>query len=817
MSYPTTPQYVDRTSLVSAIDIALTKIKNRQDQFVLFELYGLAGVGKTRVLREVEHLCTRQGLRSASIGFVEDPAPHYVFSLTHAMISLFRAFEAEIGNATPLILLRGLAEDYAVRGSLTLPTEVEAERLFTRLRVEIGQVIEVNPFVLLIDHSEHCHEDVLNRLGNEFILPLFEQENAPPIGVFIAGHGPRVAESRWNRMLKRPLQAVHLTPLDASQTEQHVKLLEPDASSATEFYDLSQGHPYSTEALVYWVKKLGIENPQTERLKLAGQIYEQVIQQYILRYPSPKIKELIEVACVPRRFNAPILIRLLPGFASALTTQRDRDWYTKALDVLQDPPLSIIVLDDGMPARQLEPTLRKLLHTALAILGEPKMLQLHTQMLAYWRDALGERKPLGSIPSLAREIIYHTVQIATLQHGSALREAQQALDELLDLYFSPLKDAETLDVLKRYLSSDPDLGQILGTDGQKSLVDRIENYVQSQTGRVREYRLTLLTITQLPPAQYQVHWHSVNNAVVFSGIVDKPREFSLERWRAQPQEAGRATFRLCLPKGARTRIQNNQDWAIQITTNWTGIPWELMHDDDDFLCLSRPIGRKPLLPSDPVEHPPLPDSPLRALVVGSDPDDRLQGITDEVFAVKNVLEGIGFQVDLLWGNEPSSRPGVKERASAEQFALHLCSHPYHLIHYAGHAVFAEADPEQSRLIFRDGPFFAREFKDGLCAPSFIFFNACDAAATQTIQDKHGIIIEGLAISALLGGARACLGPMWRINDRVACEFALAFYRQVKKGVLIGEAIRRARIQTRTLGTDTWASWVLYGDPLQELL
>jgi hypothetical protein len=73
--------------------------------------------------------------------------------------------------------------------------------------------------------------------------------------------------------------------------------------------------------------------------------------------------------------------------------------------------------------------------------------------------------------------------------------------------------------------------------------------------------------------------------------------------------------------------------------------------------------------------------------------------------------------------------------------------------------------------------------------------------------------QGLVESLLLKDVCAYLGSMWRVTDRAAETFALAFYNALLQGHMTGEAVRCARtavIQKHGESQQAWASDALYG-------
>jgi CHAT domain-containing protein len=61
--------------------------------------------------------------------------------------------------------------------------------------------------------------------------------------------------------------------------------------------------------------------------------------------------------------------------------------------------------------------------------------------------------------------------------------------------------------------------------------------------------------------------------------------------------------------------------------------------------------------------------------------------------------------------------------------------------------------------------------------------------------------------------------MWPVYDQPAADFAIEFYRQVLRGEMIGQALLQARkkVKAEHPASITWASFILYGDPIFRLL
>jgi CHAT domain-containing protein len=251
-------------------------------------------------------------------------------------------------------------------------------------------------------------------------------------------------------------------------------------------------------------------------------------------------------------------------------------------------------------------------------------------------------------------------------------------------------------------------------------------------------------------------------------------------------------------------------------------PWELMHDDDDFLCFKHLVGRfvnssKPAIPSLQRAAATVAATELSVLLIsvpqpqprGNVKYDPLPAAAAETQAILETLAPLGdaAKVSLLQG----------PKAKYDDVYKAIKSGRYHIVHFSGHAYFRNDKPHLSSLVLFDrdmstGPimgFF------GSKPPVFFFMNACETAAAKTEGEwKNRFDIFGLARAFLETGAYL-IGNRWQVGDAAAAAFAKAFYSALVEGKPLGRAVRDARIACRnaTGPTDfSWASYLFYGDP-----
>ena len=246
---------------------------------------------------------------------------------------------------------------------------------------------------------------------------------------------------------------------------------------------------------------------------------------------------------------------------------------------------------------------------------------------------------------------------------------------------------------------------------------------------------------------------------------------------------------------------------LQIDAGLIYIPWELLHDGKEFLCIKYNMGRIVSTSQQPLARSrDLGRRPLRMLLV-ADPRGDLPASKNEGIFVQRELNRKG----VLMGLSADLR---SREVTTDFFRTHLSD--YELFHFAGHFEYVRDDPSQSGLLLADGKLemgrllsLAKEAP----LPSLVFTNACQSGRTESWSSSERLY--GLANAFLVSGVRHYIGGSRDLFDRASAAFAEEFYRQLMKNQSVGEALRQARIRSiRRYGEEnlTWASYVLYGDP-----
>jgi hypothetical protein len=131
-----------------------------------------------------------------------------------------------------------------------------------------------------------------------------------------------------------------------------------------------------------------------------------------------------------------------------------------------------------------------------------------------------------------------------------------------------------------------------------------------------------------------------------------------------------------------------------------------------------------------------------------------------------------------------------------------------LLHFAVHGRYNPRDPgAESGIILVDGEsLHANEIAArDLATHPVVFLNACQLAAGQLELGSY----SGVAAAFVEAGASAVIAPLWRVDDGLAKDIALAFYDRVARGVPLSEVLRQAREQFVDSVDTTSATWMAY--------
>jgi CHAT domain len=224
------------------------------------------------------------------------------------------------------------------------------------------------------------------------------------------------------------------------------------------------------------------------------------------------------------------------------------------------------------------------------------------------------------------------------------------------------------------------------------------------------------------------------------------------------------------------------------------LPWELLHDGNDFLAVSQNVVVSRFLPAG--EPPPMiTPRKARVLLLIQEPEDKpiLKDVSD---AVQSVLQNSArFDV-----------PKVLKNASLAEIDNELLN-GYDVLHYIGHGgadkLLLASDKE---VVIKDGREFATLFT-GQPSLQLVVLNVCGSGATTSrgIFSGLGPVLAQKRLPAVIAMQYA------QVSQLVAAQFNEHFYTALEKSVPVDVAVNtaRRRLFLQDASGRDWSTPVLY--------
>ncbi len=289
---------------------------------------------------------------------------------------------------------------------------------------------------------------------------------------------------------------------------------------------------------------------------------------------------------------------------------------------------------------------------------------------------------------------------------------------------------------------------------------------------------------------------------------------------------GRLLFDIVLPEPLQEEL-HHLDTPLIIHTNTPDIPWELLYDSSPkpgrYLCLVNNIGR--LVYHDRTRdqastfsdrnkrRPQKKDGQNLSILFLVNPTSERTSAEEEVVSLCNSLPEAVSRTILY-----------RQQANQLEMRLRISTEVPHVLHYAGPLPVVTNTTEAMLLLAGnsrlDQGAIEQLFQGQSRRPLIVLSTHQDERASKQVsQQEREKTLERLADMLLTAGAGAVLSTRWPINQQRMREFIALFYQDIADGVAIGEAVRRARRSiAQHYGDDpSWTSFMLYGDPTQQLV
>ncbi|MCX5702133.1 MAG: CHAT domain-containing protein, partial [Candidatus Omnitrophica bacterium] len=277
------------------------------------------------------------------------------------------------------------------------------------------------------------------------------------------------------------------------------------------------------------------------------------------------------------------------------------------------------------------------------------------------------------------------------------------------------------------------------------------------------------------------------------------------------KKTGQLLWDHLLTKAAKDRLKNSQtqDLVLAIDEELIDMPWELLYDGRDFLCLKFNLGRQ-VRTKEHIKPPQYRSvsSTLRMLVLAN-PTNDLESSYQEGIFIRNQFDRQRKQIKIDFKSTNIDTLYVKRNLR-----------DYDIVHFAGHCEYNPGEPKVIGWVLNDGRFTAHDILalgESLSLPSLVFANACHSArvVNDLMEPDYQEKTYSLAAAFLFSGVRHYIGAIRKIEDPASLVFAKEFYTQLIKGRSMGECVRMGRLkllEKHGVAAVSWASYILYGDP-----
>ncbi len=380
-------QFAARQTELELIDNKLRLAqKASSNQRLLVEFFGLAGIGKSSLLRYLAEKYTTDFAPptiSLLINFAE-------FNRTEQWNDLLQNLTEQIQNQMP---------DKSAKQDIKASDVVD-------LVIDIAQSCVP---LFLFDTSEQSSE-LIELLEDQLVYPLLRSDQV----VFVFA-GRRWL--RWKRFeVRRRVETFELEPFDQSHgTPEQLEKLGLDSALAAALYPYSFGHPTTTRAIVdaFQTQDIAIDPNSLAQHQtiIADVVYNQVIQGRFwaeLGKKNDDLKRLLELACIPRRFD----VTPLKAFGSRFYPKQDYGdkpggYYLDAIRDMQDTTL--VQWNSERGGYILLPVLRWIMAKNLSMRDPEQFQDWHKQAAKQYEEWI-DRYPRNAVGFLI-EWIFHRAWI----------------------------------------------------------------------------------------------------------------------------------------------------------------------------------------------------------------------------------------------------------------------------------------------------------------------------------------------------------------------------------------------------------------------
>jgi tetratricopeptide (TPR) repeat protein len=245
--------------------------------------------------------------------------------------------------------------------------------------------------------------------------------------------------------------------------------------------------------------------------------------------------------------------------------------------------------------------------------------------------------------------------------------------------------------------------------------------------------------------------------------------------------------------------------ARESATLLLGLPWELLHNGNNFLFQgAKPVRVRRRLPNTRVLDVQVVATPIRILLVTARPEDEACGYIDHrasALPLVETMESLGGLVH-IHVLAPPTLPALRDELDRARRA----GEPYHVVHFDGHGVYDRhaglgglcfEDPQDISKLEqrRHVTVYTNELGPLLSEHRIplVFLEACQTAQAEKASESVASELLKVGVASVVAMSHSVLVETARI-------FVEAFYEALARGARVGDAMLQGQ---RTLKDDTF--------------
>ncbi|NJL54520.1 hypothetical protein HC928_04485, partial [bacterium] len=291
----------------------------------------------------------------------------------------------------------------------TEPSDETLDRLVGQIVQDITTV-QTQPVVLFFDTCEQASDAIFAWLERRILLPLIETNSTIETNPTVAVLASR-SMLRWRQyVVRRKVEPVELKPLDNEATLQQVFPPKPrnddESERAKHIYDITFGHPLSTEYLVE-------KRKATEQNEVDSESRKAVVTHLLERANVPEdIRRVVETIALFRDFDIHTLRDVLPTCIPDRYKDRSQaDFYNLLKQLLET---HLIAWDNDRHAYVMDETIRKIIEFGLRVYDVDYYAKVNTAACSYYGNLVTAARTDDRRVEFLQGYLFHLIQFAAM-------------------------------------------------------------------------------------------------------------------------------------------------------------------------------------------------------------------------------------------------------------------------------------------------------------------------------------------------------------------------------------------------------------------